>query len=154
MYTQSYLPASGAESGEGTWEELWGRTICDPGGQEEDLALLGFPALGGAASLPYLPFPFVLPNGHFFQSGNWLTMQRKPEPLIHSHSVGLWLGAGHHNRYTKRWRSGDCLATQHLPTPKASTKKKRQRAVRAASSFGCSQLRYAHGVAARQQSPV
>lgn len=57
MHTQSYLPASGAESGEGTWEGLWGRTICDPGGQEEDLALLGFPALGEQPAFLIYLFP-------------------------------------------------------------------------------------------------
>lgn len=40
----------------------------------------------------------------------------RPEPLILTY-MGLLLGTGHQNRDTKRWRSGDYLASLRLPTP-------------------------------------
>lgn len=93
-------PSEGLDLTCGVRKKTWLRWVVQPWG----------------SSLPYLSFPLVPPNGHSFQSGHWQTTQRQPEPLILTHT-NLWLGVGHQDRDTKRWRSGDCPATQRLPTP-------------------------------------
>lgn len=79
-----------------------------------DLALLGCPALGEQ------PSPLTFPLWHQiiapYRAENWQTTQRKPERPVPT-LVDLWLGAGCQNRDTTKQRSGDCLATQRLPSP-------------------------------------
>lgn len=74
---------------------------------------VGLSSPGGAAFPTHLPL--VAPGNCSLQSRK-LAEHAKPEPPIPTH-VDLWLGPGCQYRNTTKQRSGDCLATQRLPSP-------------------------------------
>lgn len=151
MYTQFHQPASGSQE---RGRYLGGALMKNwtwPKGSEEDLAQLGCPALGDQPSL--YTFSIVPPSDCSFQSAWKLADHAKKARILILTHMGLWLGAGHQNRgHQEMVKWG--LPSHPAPSYPLSTKKMRQRTVRAGSSYGCSQLRYAHCVAAGQQSPT
>lgn len=111
---------------------------------------MGCPALGKQLSLSFpLCHQTTAPSRG---EGNRQITQRKAEALIFTYG-GLCLDAGFQKGHREMEKRG-CSSTQHLPPPYVSTKKMGQRTVRAERSHGCSQLRYAHGVAAGQRGPA